>query len=98
MSLKLVFCGAALTFVPFRWLVKEKHDPLCVIDLKLLLYRLIFLFAESKLGLGQNKRQKRNWVLTSADLHIVYFPCTSTIGNSTFILRGPFDPSTFVSY
>lgn len=30
-------------FVPLGWLVKEKHNPLCIINLKLLLYRLIFI-------------------------------------------------------
>lgn len=30
-------------FVPLRWLVKEKHYLLCIVDLKLLLYRLIFI-------------------------------------------------------
>ena len=29
--------------VPLRWLVKEEHDPLCIVNLKLLLDRLIFL-------------------------------------------------------
>jgi len=30
-------------FVPFGWLIKEEHDSFCVIDLKLLLYCLIFI-------------------------------------------------------
>ena len=29
--------------VPLRWLVKEEHDPLCIVNLKLLLNRLVFL-------------------------------------------------------
>ena len=33
----------SLTFVPLGWLVKEEHDLLCVINLELLLYRLVFL-------------------------------------------------------
>lgn len=33
-----------LTVVPLRWLVKEKHDPFCVVNLKLLLNRLVFLW------------------------------------------------------
>ena len=32
-----------LTFVPLRGLIKEKHDVLCIIDLELLLYCLVFL-------------------------------------------------------
>ena len=34
--------------VPFGWLVKEEHDPLCVINLKLLLERLVFLSSTNK--------------------------------------------------
>ena len=30
-------------FIPFWWLVKEEHDPLRIVNLKLFLDRLIFL-------------------------------------------------------
>lgn len=39
-----------LTFVPLGWLVKEEHDPLCVINLKLFLYGLVFLSKQRGLG------------------------------------------------
>ena len=42
---------STLTFVPLWRLVKEEHDAFCVIYLKLLLNRLVFLH-KSKLGSG----------------------------------------------
>lgn len=29
--------------VPLWWFVKEEHDPLCIVNLKLLLNRLVFI-------------------------------------------------------
>ena len=37
-------------FVPLRWFVKEEHDSLCIVNLKLLLNRLVFLCVQKVSG------------------------------------------------
>ena len=71
-----------LTFVPLGWLVKEEHDPLRVINLKLLLYRLVFLFAEEKVQIrteSQIESRKYLHQLTSTLFNIRARPPSAAV-------------------